>query len=74
MIKCFSHVVGHKEAQDLVNDLNAMKSKESDGFYIKYFNDIDYDINPTYTVVGYVTKEDWDELNLEFDFMQADII
>jgi hypothetical protein len=27
-----------------------------------------------YLVVGNVTQEDWDELNLDMDFMAADII
>jgi len=70
MINCFSNVIGHKEAQDLVIDLNQMKSSKSEDFYIDY--NISDDDN--YLVVGNVTQEDWDELNLDMDFMEADII
>lgn len=73
MIKCFSNVIGHKEAQEIVTDLNAMKSIRSDPFYIKYEKDVDYS-DDSYTIVGNVTKKDWDELDLESDFMEADII
>jgi hypothetical protein len=74
MIKCFSNVVGHKEAQELVVDLNQMKSSKSDPFYIKYDPDQDYSQSDNYLVVGNVTQNDWDELNLDMDFMTADII
>jgi hypothetical protein len=70
MINCFSNIIGHKEAQDLVIDLNQMKSSKSEDFYIDY-NMSDDD---NYLVVGNVTQEDWDELNLDMDFMEADII
>jgi len=70
MINCFSNVIGHKEAQDLVIDLNQMKSSKSEDFYIDY-NMSDDD---NYLVVGNVTQDDWDELNLDMDFMEADII
>ena len=74
MIKCFSNVVGHKEAQELVVDLNQMKSSKSDHFYIKYDPDQDYSQSDNYLVVGNVTQNDWDELNLDMDFMETDII
>ena len=70
MINCFSNVIGHKEAQDVVIDLNQMKSSKSEDFYIDY----DMSDNDNYLVVGNVTQEDWDELNLDMDFMEADII
>jgi hypothetical protein len=70
MINCFSNVIGHKEAQDLVIDLNQMKSSKSEDFYIDY----DMSDDDNYLVVGNVTQEDWDELNLDMDFMEADII
>jgi hypothetical protein len=70
MINCFSNVIGHKEAQDLVIDLNQMKSSKSEDFYIDY----DMSDDDNYLVVGNVTQEDWDELNLDIDFMEADII
>jgi hypothetical protein len=73
-MKCFSNVIGHKEAQELVIDLNQMKSAKSDPFYIKYDKDQDYSEDDNYLVVGNVTQEDWDELNLDMDFMQVDII
>jgi hypothetical protein len=74
LIKCFSTVIGHKEAQELVTDLNQMKSSESEGFYIEYDNLKDYYKDDTYIVVGNVTEEDWDELNLDIDFMEVGFI
>jgi hypothetical protein len=74
LINCFSNVIGHKEAQELVIDLNQMKSAKSDPFYIKYDKDKDYAEDDNYLVVGDVTQEDWDELNLDMDFMKVDII
>jgi hypothetical protein len=74
LIKCFSNVVGHKEAQELVVDLNQMKSNLSEDFYIKYDEYQDYSTDDSYLVIGNVTQEDWDELNLDMDFMTADII
>jgi hypothetical protein len=74
MIKCFSNVVGHKEAQELVVDLNQMKSAKSDPFYIKYDKNQDYSKDDNFLVVGNVTRKDWDELNLDMDFMEVDII
>jgi hypothetical protein len=34
LINCFSYVQGHKEAQQIVDDLNRMKSSDSKEFYI----------------------------------------
>jgi hypothetical protein len=74
MIKCFSNVIGHKEAQELVVDLNQMKSAKSDPFYIKYDKNQDYSKDDNFFVVGNVTRKDWDELNLDMDFMECDIL
>jgi len=74
MIKCFSNVIGHKEAQELVVDLNQMKSAKSDPFYIKYDKNQDYSKDDNFLVVGNVTRKDWDELNLDMDFMECDIL
>ena len=74
MIKCFSFVIGHKNAQEIVTDLNAMKSNRSSTFYIRYDRDKDYSVDDSYLVVGNVTKKDWDYLNLESDFMEAEFI
>lgn len=74
LIQCFSNVIGHKEAQEIVTDLNQMKSSLSEDFYIKYDKDQDYSKDDNYLVIGNVTQEDWDELNLDIDFMEADII
>ena len=74
LIKCFSNIIGHKEAQELVVDLNQMKSVESQDFYIKYDKDQDYSKDDTYLVVGNVTQEDWNELNLDMDFMEVGIL
>ena len=71
LIRCFSNVIGHKEAQELVVDLNQMKSPQSDPFYIKYDKHQDYSKDENYLVVGNVTKEDWDELNLDMDFIEG---
>jgi hypothetical protein len=74
LIKCFSTVIGHKEAQEIVTDLNQMKSSQSEDFYIEYDRSKDYYNDDTYVVVGNVTEEDWVELNLDMDFMEADLI
>jgi hypothetical protein len=74
LIKCFSNVIGHKEAQEIVTDLNQMKSSKSEDFYIEYDRSKDYYKDDNYMVIGNVTQEDWDELNLDMDFMTADII
>jgi len=74
LIQCFSNVIGHKEAQEIVIDLNAMKSSQSEDFYIYYDKFQNYKINDTYLVVGNVTQTDWDELDLDSDFMEADLI
>lgn len=74
LIKCFSNVIGHKEAQELVIDLNQMKSSKSDNFYIEYDKSKDYYTDDTYIVVGNVTKQDWNDLDLDSDFMRVDII
>lgn len=74
LIRCFSNVIGHKEAQEIVTDLNAMKSDKSDSFYIKYNRDQNYILDDSYLIIGNVTKKDWNELNLESDFIEADLI
>jgi len=74
MIKCFSNVVGHKDAQELVIDLNQMKSSKSDPFYIKYDKNQDYSKDDNYLVVGNVAQSDWNKLNLDMDFMECDFI
>lgn len=70
LIECFSYVHGHKEAQDVVIDLNGIKSVKSDSFYIEYNKTQDYNKNGSYLIKGNVTEEDWDELDLSSDFMQ----
>jgi hypothetical protein len=74
LIQCFSNVIGHKEAQEIVTDLNQMKSSLSEDFYIKYDKHQDYSKDDNYLVIGNVTQEDWNELNLDIDFMEVDII
>ena len=74
LIKCFSTVIGHKEAQEIVIDLNQMKSSKSEDFYIEYDKSKDYYKDDTYIIVGNVTDEDWDELNLDMDFMEIGIL
>jgi hypothetical protein len=72
LIKCFSTVTGHKEAQEVVIDLNQMKSVESEDFYIKYDPEQDYFNDDNYLVIGNVAQEDWHELNLDMDFIKSD--
>lgn len=69
LIECFSYVHGHKEAQEIVDDLNSMKSSQSDPFYIEYDKNQDYNKNDSYLIKGNVTEKDWDYLNLDSDFM-----
>jgi hypothetical protein len=69
LIDCFSYVHGHKEAQEIVTDLNQMRSKKSRDFYIEYNKTQDYSKDGSYLIKGHVTNEDWEELNLESDFM-----
>ena len=77
LIECFSYVHGHNEAQEVVIDLNGMKSIGSDPFYIEYnktqvseiFGVLYYSKNDSYLIKGNVTEKDWDELDLESDFM-----
>ena len=73
LIKCFSTVIGHKEAQEIVIDLNQMKSSKSEDFYIEYDKSKNYYKDDTYIIVGNVTEEDWEELNLDMDFMEVEI-
>ena len=73
LIPCFSNVIGHKEAQELVVDLNQMKSDLSEDFYIKYDEYQDYSTDDNYLVIGNVTQEDWDELNLDMDFIEGSV-
>ncbi len=56
LIKCFSNVVGHKEAQELVVDLNQMKSVQSDPFYIKYDKDQDYSKDDLELLTGFINR------------------
>jgi hypothetical protein len=48
-----------------------MKSSKSEDFYIEYDRSKDYYKDDTYIVVGNVTEKDWDELNLDMDFMEV---
>lgn len=68
LINCFCYAHGHKQAQEIVIDLNAMKSNESHPFYIYYDKNQDYHNNDSYLIKGNVTKKDWDELNMNKDF------
>lgn len=72
LIYCFSHIKGHKNAIDLVTDLNAMRSSELSEFYIEYDRHQDYTKDDTYKVVANVTEDDWEELNMDMDFMRMD--
>jgi hypothetical protein len=48
-----------------------MKSNLSEDFYIKYDESQDYSTDDNYLVIGNVTQEDWDELNLDMDFIEG---
>jgi hypothetical protein len=76
LINCFSYVQGHKEAQQIVNDLNRMKSSDSKEFYIDDGvpdDEADYTwlrkYSNSYLIRGSVTQSDWDSLDLSSDFM-----
>lgn len=69
-IICFSYVNGHKEAQEIVTDLNAIKSDGSGNFYIQYDRNKDYTGDDSYLIMGCVTEDDWEELDLDSDFMR----
>ena len=69
LISCFSYVHGHKEANELVTDLNSMKSENSKLFYIDYDKTQDYSKNDSFLIKGNAI-EDWDSLNLSEDFME----
>lgn len=69
LIECFSYVHGHKEAQEIVADLNSMKSSQSDPFYIEYDKNQDYSKNDSYLIKGNVTEKDWESLDMDSDFL-----
>ena len=63
MINCYTFVVDHKEARNLVKHLNSIKSSSSENFYIDY----DYNKNNgpnNHLIKGRVTEQDWESLNL----------
>ena len=63
MIECFSNVRGHQEAQQVLDDLNKLKSR--DGIFF-----LDYNGADSYTIRGSVTRADWNRLDLASDFME----
>ena len=63
MIECFSNVQGYKEAQQVLAELNELKS--SDSIFDLYNN-----VGDCYTIRGSVSEEDWDRLDLQSDFME----
>lgn len=73
LIQCTTNVIGHKQAQEVVIDLNAMKSSGSEDFYIQYDKKQDYSKDDSYVIVGNVTQEDWIMLNY-INFMRNNLI
>lgn len=69
LIKCFTFVHGHKDAQELVTDLNQTKSCDETNFWIAYSQKADYS-KDAFLIMGETTDTDWTELNLESDFME----
>lgn len=69
LIKCFTFVHGHKDAQELVTDLNQTKSCDETNFWISYSRQADYS-KDAFLIMGETTDSDWTELNLESDFME----
>ena len=67
LIRCFSTVYGHAHAQETINQLNALKSDDSDPFYIYYMTRVS-SVNDEFVIVGNVTMYDWYNLNLSQDF------
>ena len=76
LIDCFSYVLGSKAANNVMKDLNRLKSDKHTKFTLHHtgttVNDSMEDtILDRYCIKGKVTQNDWDNLNLESDFMQA---
>lgn len=63
-IECFSYVHGRKEAKEMLNELNSLKSSKSFPFIF------DSNKDDAWLILGTVTEEDWDRLNLDSDFMR----
>lgn len=63
-IECFSYVQGKKEAKQMLDELNSLKSNSSLPFVFAE------DHGESWLILGTVTREDWDKLNLESDFMR----
>jgi hypothetical protein len=64
LIECFSNVQGKKNAQEMLDELNGLKSSSSLPFIFAKDNGVDW------LILGTVTEEDWVKLNLESDFMR----
>lgn len=74
LIQCFSYVLGSKAANDLIKDLNRLKSDKNTKFTLHrtgttVADSMEDTILDRYCIKGKVTQNDWDELNLESDFM-----
>ena len=63
-IECFSYVHGEKEANKMLDELNSLKSSSSFPFVFAEDN------GESWLILGTVTREDWDRMNLESDFMR----
>lgn len=63
MIECFSNVQGYKEAQQVLGELNELKSRDS-------VFELDNNGADSYTIRGSVTRADWNRLDLASDFME----
>lgn len=62
-IECFSYAHGQYEAAQFTKELNELKSDESKLFSMWH------KARGRFIIMGSVTQHDWDNLNLESDFM-----
>lgn len=74
LINCFSYVLGSKAANDFIKDLNRLKSDKHTKFTLHHTGTTVADSREDvmldrYCIKGKVTQNDWDNLDLESDFM-----
>ncbi|NDG32542.1 hypothetical protein EB118_21020 [bacterium] len=69
----------NQKTKKIITDLICWSEEYLEGLVLELeHGDMDCEdeerLSSNYLVVGNVTQEDWDELNLDMDFMEADII
>lgn len=66
LIKCISFVHSLKNAKDLAEELESLKIDNETTFIVRHH------MKNQYCVLGKVTSQDWETLNLDSDFMSLD--